>query len=144
MKTRKTPTALTIAGSDPAGCAGIQADLKTFSAIGVFGMSVIAALTSQNTQEVTHIMPATVESVVTQLDAVLSDVGADGIKTGMLFSAPLIEAVTDRLVYWGAENLVVDHVMVASTGAGLLETAVIEAMKTVSLTHLTCPAERLV
>jgi hydroxymethylpyrimidine/phosphomethylpyrimidine kinase len=92
-------------------------------------MSVIAALTSQNTKEVTHIMPATVESVVTQLDAVLSDVGADGIKTGMLFSAPIIEAVSERLAHYGAENLVVDPVAVASSGAVLLETTAVSALK---------------
>lgn len=120
--------ALTIAGSDPAGCAGIQADLKTFSALKVFGMSVITALTSQNTVEVSHIMPVTAKSLETQIDAIYSDMGADAVKTGMLFSKELIDIVADRLKHWQAPNLVVDPVIVSSSGAQLLKDDAVNAI----------------
>ncbi|GAB7140590.1 hypothetical protein RsTz2092_05400 [Deferribacterales bacterium RsTz2092] len=113
--------ALTIAGSDSGGCAGIQADLKTFTALGVFGTSAITALTSQNTLGVTHIMPTTPESVTSQIDAVLSDIGADAVKTGMLFSSEIICAVSEQLKAHNVKELVVDPVMVATTGAVLLQ-----------------------
>ena len=120
--------ALTIAGSDSGGCAGIQADIKTFSALGVFGMSAITALTSQNTLGVTHVYPVSAESVTSQIDAVMADMGAKAVKTGMLFSEDIISAVAGRLKHWQAENLVVDPVMVSTTGALLLRESAVEEM----------------
>ena len=122
------PRALTIAGSDSGGCAGIQADIKTFSALGVFGMSAITALTSQNTLGVDYVYPVSVESVSSQIDAVMSDMGADAVKTGMLFSKDIIEAVVGRVKYWQIDNLVVDPVMVSASGAVLLQDNAVEEM----------------
>ena len=115
------PRALTIAGTDSGGCAGVLADIKTFSALGVFGTAAIVAVTSQNTLGVSHVEALSAKSLSTQIDAVLSDIGADAVKTGMLFSAELIEVVADRLKYWKVENFVLDPVMVASTKAALLQ-----------------------
>jgi hydroxymethylpyrimidine/phosphomethylpyrimidine kinase len=111
---------LTIAGSDSGGGAGIQADLKTITLVGGFGMSVLTALTAQNTVGVDGIHPVPVEFIGQQLDAVLSDIGADAVKTGMLFNANTIELVADRLSAHGVEILVVDPVMVAKGGDVLL------------------------
>ena len=121
------PRALTIATSDSGGGAGIQADLKAFAAAGAHGMSVLVALTAQNTTAVTAIHELPPPFVVSQLDAVFSDLGVDAAKTGMLFSARLIETVAD---YLGAHPvpLVVDPVMVASSGAQLLESDAVEAL----------------
>ena len=115
------PKALTIAGSDSGGGAGIQADLKTFSAFRVFGMSVITAITAQNSfgvQGVENLPPAIVAQ---QLRSVLGDFGADAAKCGMLSTAPIIEAVAEALREHPIEKLVVDPVMVAKSGAALLE-----------------------
>ena len=120
---------LTIAGSDSGGGAGIQADLKTFSAIGCYGMSVITALTAQNTQGVNGIHAVPPAFAVEQIDAVLSDIGTDAIKIGMLFSAELIEAVAKALKKHGADNIVLDPVMVAQSGDKLLQDDAIEAIK---------------
>ena len=120
---------LTIAGSDSGGGAGIQADLKTFSAIGCYGMSVITALTAQNTQGVNGIHAVPPTFAVEQIDAVLSDIGTDAIKIGMLFSAELIEAVAKALKKHGADNIVLDPVMVAQSGDKLLQDDAIEAIK---------------
>jgi len=114
------PRCLTIAGSDSGGGAGIQADLKAFAAAGCHGMSAIVALTAQNTTGVTAVHEVPPDFVRAQLEAVFDDLGVDAVKTGMLFSAPLIETVADFL----AEHpvpLVVDPVMVASSGARLLQ-----------------------
>lgn len=111
---------LTIAGSDSGGGAGIQADLKTITLLGGFGMSVLTALTAQNTVGVDGIHPVPVEFIGQQLDAVLSDIGADAVKTGMLFNADTIELVADRLSAHSVEILVVDPVMVAKGGDVLL------------------------
>ena len=111
---------LTIAGSDSGGGAGVQADLKAFAAAGTFGTCAIVALTAQNTVGVTAVHPVPVPFVVAQLDAVFSDIGVDAAKTGMLFSRAVIEAVADYLAGRGVA-LVVDPVMVASSGARLLE-----------------------
>ena len=121
------PRCLTIAGSDSGGGAGIQADLKAFARAGCFGMSAIVALTAQNTVEVTAVHAVPPEFVRAQLEAVFSDIGADAAKTGMLFSAPVIEAVADFL---GAHPLplVVDPVMVASSGARLLREDAVGAL----------------
>jgi hydroxymethylpyrimidine/phosphomethylpyrimidine kinase len=113
------PRCLTIAGSDSGGGAGIQADLKAFAAAGCYGMSAIVALTAQNTVGVTAVHEAPPEFVRAQLDAVFSDLGVDAAKTGMLFSAALIETVAD-FIGEHPVPLVVDPVMVASSGAELL------------------------
>ena len=121
------PRALTIATSDSGGGAGIQADLKAFAAAGAYGMSVLVALTAQNTLGVDAIEELRPEFVRAQLDAVFGDIGVDAAKTGMLFSRVLIETVAD---YLGAHPvpLVVDPVMVASSGAKLLEDDAVDAL----------------
>jgi hydroxymethylpyrimidine/phosphomethylpyrimidine kinase len=116
----RVPRALTIATSDSGGAAGIQADLKAFGASGVYGTSVLVALTAQNTREVTAIHELPPEFVTAQLEAVFADIGVDAAKTGMLFSAPLIETVATFLADHPVP-LVVDPVMVSSSGAKLLE-----------------------
>jgi hydroxymethylpyrimidine/phosphomethylpyrimidine kinase len=121
------PRALTIATSDSGGGAGIQADLKAFAAAGAHGMSVLVALTAQNTTAVTAIHELPSEFVVAQLDAVFSDLGVDAAKTGMLFSRRLIEVVAGYLAAHPVP-LVVDPVMVASSGAKLLEDDAVEAL----------------
>jgi hydroxymethylpyrimidine/phosphomethylpyrimidine kinase len=121
------PRALTIASSDSGGGAGIQADLKAFAAVGCYGMSAIVALTAQNTVGVTAIHELPPEFVTAQLDAVFEDIGVDAAKTGMLFSARLIEAVADFLEGQRVP-LVVDPVMVASSGAKLLEDDAVEVL----------------
>ncbi len=120
--------ALTIAGSDSGGGAGIQADLKTFTVFGVYGMSAVTALTAQNTLGITgiHVVPASV--VRLQIEAVLSDIGADAVKTGMLVNAEIIRAVGGVLRDHAVQNLVVDPVMAAGTGAALLEPEACEAL----------------
>jgi hydroxymethylpyrimidine/phosphomethylpyrimidine kinase len=124
---RVVPRALTIATSDSGGGAGIQADLKAFAAAGVHGMSVLVALTAQNTTAVTAIHELPPEFVVAQLDAIFSDLGVDAAKTGMLFSRRLIETVADYLDGHRVP-LVVDPVMVASSGARLLEPDAVDAL----------------
>jgi hydroxymethylpyrimidine/phosphomethylpyrimidine kinase len=119
--------ALTIATSDSGGGAGIQADLKAFAAAGVHGSSVLVALTAQNTRAVTAIHELPPEFVVAQLDAVFDDIGVDAAKTGMLFSKTIIETVADYLADRPVP-LVVDPVMVASSGAQLLEDDAVEAL----------------
>jgi len=114
------PRALTIAGSDSGGGAGIQADLKTFTVLGVFGMSVLTAVTAQNTLGVQGVYPLTPEQVAAQMDSVLTDIGTDAAKTGMLFDTPIIEVVADRIRRYGVRNLVVDPVMIAKGGQPLL------------------------
>jgi hydroxymethylpyrimidine/phosphomethylpyrimidine kinase len=121
--------ALTIAGSDSGGGAGIQADLKTFSALGVYGASVITAVTAQDTQRVYDFVEMDPAFVAKQIDAVLGDIGADAVKTGMLASAPIIETVAERLQRWEATTLVVDPVMVAKGGDRLLREDAVAALK---------------
>jgi hydroxymethylpyrimidine/phosphomethylpyrimidine kinase len=121
---------LTIAGSDSGGGAGIQADLKTFSALGCYGMSVIAALTAQNTAAVTGIFPVPPEFIAQQIDAVMTDIGTDAVKIGMLHSPQVITVVAQRLERYGARNIVVDPVMVSKGGARLLQEEAVEALKT--------------
>lgn len=120
---------LTIAGSDSGGGAGIQADLKTFSATGCYGMSVITALTAQNTQGVTGIFPVSPSFVEEQMEAVLTDIGADAVKIGMLYSAELIESVARQLRKHGIKKIVLDPVMVAQSGDKLLQDEAIDALK---------------
>ncbi|MCG6892350.1 MAG: bifunctional hydroxymethylpyrimidine kinase/phosphomethylpyrimidine kinase [Desulfobacteraceae bacterium] len=125
--------ALTVAGSDSGGGAGIQADLKTFSALGCYGMSVITALTAQNTVGVTAIHAVPPDFVEAQMDAVLTDIGTDAVKIGMLFSADLIEAVAHRLKAHAVENIVLDPVMVAQSGDKLLRDDAVEALREILL-----------
>lgn len=121
--------AMTIAGSDSGGGAGIQADLKTFQELGVFGTSAITALTSQNTLGVQGVYPIPPETVASQIDSVLSDIGADAVKTGMLFSAEIISLVAEKLKRYGPLPLVVDPVMIAKGGAALLQNEAVEALR---------------
>lgn len=121
-------TALSIAGSDSSGGAGIQADIKTMSANGVFAMSAITALTAQNTTGVAGILDATPEFLAQQLDAVFTDIFPDAVKIGMMSSAPLIGVIADRLVHYGAKHIVADPVMVATSGAKLLKDDALEAL----------------
>jgi hydroxymethylpyrimidine/phosphomethylpyrimidine kinase len=120
---------LSIAGSDSGGGAGIQADIKTFSALGCYGMSVITAITAQNTVSVTGIMPVSIEMIAAQLDAVLSDIGVDAVKIGMLHSADVIVTVAAKLREFGIQNIVLDPVMVAKSGNKLLLDSAVEALK---------------
>ncbi|HZS02239.1 MAG TPA: bifunctional hydroxymethylpyrimidine kinase/phosphomethylpyrimidine kinase [Chloroflexota bacterium] len=122
-------TALTIAGSDSGGGAGIQADLKTFSALGVYGMSALAAITAQNTVGVRAIFELPPDIVAAQIDAVVEDIGADAVKTGMLGSTPLIEVVADRIRAHSLRTLVVDPVMVAKSGDALLQPEAVAALR---------------
>ena len=116
----RTPTALTIAGSDSGGGAGIQADLKTFAALGVYGTSAITAVTAQNTCGVWAVTDLDAAIVAAQIDAVVTDIGADAVKTGMLANEQLIAIVADRVRQHGVTKLVVDPVMVATSGDVLL------------------------
>jgi hydroxymethylpyrimidine/phosphomethylpyrimidine kinase len=122
--------ALTIAGSDSGGGAGIQADLKTFSALGCYGMSVLTALTAQNTKAVTGILSVPPAFIAEQLKAVLSDIGADAVKIGMLHSPEVIEQVARTLTEFGITTIVLDPVMVAKSGDKLLQDEAIDALKT--------------
>jgi hydroxymethylpyrimidine/phosphomethylpyrimidine kinase len=134
-----TPIAVTIAGSDPSGGAGIQADLKTFSALGVYGASVITALTAQNTRGVQGIHDVPPAFVALQIDSVFSDVAARAVKIGMLSRPEAIEAVAEGLARHGARNVVLDPVMVATSGDRLLAPEAIEALR-----RLLIPASLLV
>ena len=122
-------TALTIAGSDCSGGAGIQADLKTMTMNGVFGMSAITALTAQNTTGVTGISEVSPDFLRQQIDMVFQDIRPDAVKIGMVSSAGLIEAIAERLRAYQAENIVVDPVMVATSGSSLIETDAVTTMK---------------
>ncbi|KFC64076.1 Phosphomethylpyrimidine kinase [Bosea sp. LC85] len=124
-----TPIALTIAGSDSSGGAGIQADLKTFAAHQVYGASVIVALTAQNTTGVTAIHAVPADFVAQQIDAVFSDLDVAAVKIGMLATAELIETVAAGLVRHKARNIVLDPVMVAASGARLLEDKAVDAIR---------------
>ena len=123
--------ALTIAGSDSGGGAGIQADLKTFSALGCFGMSAITALTAQNTRVVTGIFPVPAKFIGQQIDAVLDDIGTDAVKIGMLHSPQVIEIVAKKLVQWKCSNVVLDPVMISKSGDKLLRSDAVNALKTI-------------
>jgi hydroxymethylpyrimidine/phosphomethylpyrimidine kinase len=124
-----TPIAVTIAGSDSSGGAGIQADLKTFSALGVYGASVITALTAQNTRGVTAIHDVPTDFVAHQIDAVFSDLSVDAVKIGMLSQPATIEAVAAGLERHGQKIVVVDPVMVATSGDRLLAPEAVEVLR---------------
>ena len=121
--------ALTIAGSDSGGGAGIQADLKTFSALGVFGMTAITALTAQNTTGVSAVVEMPPEFVGAQIDAVVGDIGVDAAKTGMLSSAAIIHRVAEKIREHHLTALVVDPVMIAKSGAALLRPEARDALQ---------------
>lgn len=123
------PVALTIAGSDSGGGAGIQADLKTFAVLGVHGTSAITAITAQNTLGVIDIMEIPPALVFAQIEAVMQDIGAQAAKTGMLASAEIIDVVARAVELYGIRNLVVDPVMVAKGGARLLRDDAVEALR---------------
>ena len=124
----KMKTALTIAGSDCGGGAGIQADIKTMTMNGVYAMSAITALTAQNTTGVRSILEATPEFLKDQIDAVFEDIRPDAVKIGMVSSAELIKIIADRLAYYKAENIVVDPVMVATSGSELMKTDAVSVL----------------
>ena len=122
--------ALTIAGSDSGGGAGIQADLKTFAALGVYGTSALTAVTAQNTLGVTGVQELPPDMVALQIDAVASDIGADAVKTGMLANSGIVRVVADKVTEHGLPNLVVDPVMVAKGGDPLLQEEAVDALRT--------------
>ena len=122
-------TALSIAGSDSSGGAGIQADMKTMATNGVYAMTAITALTAQNTTGVRAIMEVTPEFLKQQIDAVFEDIRPDAVKIGMVSSAALVEVIAERLVHYQAENIVVDPVMVATSGSVLSQDSAVSVMK---------------
>ena len=123
-------TALTIAGSDSCGGAGIQADIKTMTMNGVYAMSAITAMTAQNTTGVFAILESTPEFLKQQIDAVFEDIRPDAVKIGMVASSELIHVIADRLRYYEAKNVVVDPVMVASSGSALMKTDAVQTLIT--------------
>ena len=124
----KMKTALTIAGSDCSGGAGIQADIKTMTIHGIYAMSAITALTAQNTTGVRAIQESTPEFLKQQIDAVFEDIYPDAVKIGMVSSSELICVIADRLNYYGARNVVVDPVMVASAGSSLIKQEAVQTL----------------
>ena len=124
-----TPVALTIAGSDSSGGAGIQADLKTFAALGVYGACVITALTAQNTQGVTGIHQVPPDFVTAQIDAVFADLEVAAVKIGMVAELSVIEAIAAGLTRWSPKHIVLDPVMVATSGDRLLADDAVEALR---------------
>ncbi|MBO4991765.1 MAG: hydroxymethylpyrimidine/phosphomethylpyrimidine kinase, partial [Firmicutes bacterium] len=122
-------TALSIAGSDCSGGAGIQADLKTMTMNGVYGMSAITALTAQNTTGVSAIMEVTPEFLQQQIDMIFDDIRPGAVKIGMVPSRELMETIARRLTFWNAQNVVVDPVMVATSGADLMQSAAVKTLK---------------
>jgi hydroxymethylpyrimidine/phosphomethylpyrimidine kinase len=123
------PIALTIAGSDSSGGAGIQADIKTFAALGVYGASVITALTAQNTQGVSGIHPVPASFVTAQIDAVFADLDVGAVKIGMVAEASVIDAIVGGLLRWSPAHVVLDPVMVATSGDRLLAPDAVEALR---------------
>ena len=124
----KLKTALTIAGSDSSGGAGIQADMKTMTMNGVYAMSVITALTAQNTTGVRAIQESTSEFLKQQIDAIFEDIRPDAVKIGMVASSALIRVIAERLRYYNAENIVIDPVMVATSGSALMKTDALQTL----------------
>lgn len=129
MKNVRVPRALTIAGSDSGGGAGIQADLKTFQELDVYGMSAITAITVQNTLGVRGVYPLPPEATAEQIEAVGSDLGVDALKTGMLFSAEIIRTAAEQIRNFGWKKVVVDPVMIAKGGAELLRPEAVQALR---------------
>ncbi|HVS15813.1 MAG TPA: bifunctional hydroxymethylpyrimidine kinase/phosphomethylpyrimidine kinase [Thermoanaerobaculia bacterium] len=133
----RPPRLLTIAGSDSGGGAGIQADLKTFAALGCHGMSVITAVTAQNTVEVRSVQQIEPAVIADQIDAVFEDIGVDAMKIGMLASAPVVEVVADRLAARPPTPTVLDPVMIAKSGAVLLDDGAVAALRTLLMPRAT-------
>jgi len=123
-----TAIALTIAGSDSGGGAGIQADLKTFAFHRVHGTSALTCVTAQNTLGVERVESLSPEMVTAQIDAVVRDIGVSAVKTGMLFSSEIIEAVTEAIERWRLTSLVVDPVMVSRVGAKLIDDRAVDSL----------------
>lgn len=119
---------LTIAGSDPSGGAGIQADLKTITVHGMFGMSAVTALTAQNTTGVFGVLESTPEFVAQQIDCIFEDIRPDAVKIGMVSNADIIRVIAERLTFYKAENIVADPVMIATSGGKLLQNSAEEAL----------------
>jgi hydroxymethylpyrimidine/phosphomethylpyrimidine kinase len=128
LKGTKMKIALSIAGSDCSGGAGIQADIKTMTMNGVYAMSAITALTAQNTTGVRAIQESTPEFLKQQIDAVFEDIYPDAVKIGMVASSDLIHVISDRLRYYGAKNVVIDPVMVASAGSSLMKQKAVQTL----------------
>ncbi len=131
MKT--VPRAMTIAGSDSGGGAGIQADLKTFAALGVYGTSVLTAVTAQNTLRVAEVFELPTSIISSQIDAVMSDIGTDVVKTGMLSSTAIIKTVAEKVREHNLSKLVVDPVMVAKGGDRLLQEDAVDTLRSILL-----------
>ena len=129
MDSQRIPNVLTIAGTDPTGGAGIQADLKAFSALEVYGMSAITALVAQNTRGVDAVFPVSADFVAAQIDSVFSDVRVDAVKIGMLHNAGVAAAAAGRLRRYRPDNIVLDPVMVAKSGDRLLDEAAIDTVR---------------
>ncbi|MFQ6030402.1 MAG: bifunctional hydroxymethylpyrimidine kinase/phosphomethylpyrimidine kinase [Dehalococcoidia bacterium] len=129
-RVKQVPKAMTIAGSDSGGGAGIQADLKTFAALGVYGTSTLTAITAQNTVGVTAVHEIPTDIIAAQIEAVITDIGADAVKTGMLSSSAIVGTVAAELRRHGIDRLVVDPVMVAKSGDSLLQEEAVEALRT--------------
>jgi len=129
MNANPIPKAMTIAGSDSGGGAGIQADLKTFAALGVYGASTLTAITAQNTVAVTAVHELPVDLIDAQIDAVVTDIGVDAVKTGMLSSAAIVETVAAAVQRHALVNLVVDPVMIAKSGDALLRPEAVNALR---------------
>ena len=121
---------MTVAGSDSGGGAGVQADLKTFAALGIYGASALTAITAQNTVAVTAVHELPVDLIAAQIEAVVSDIGVDAVKTGMLSSSEIVEVVARELDRHGIKNLVVDPVMVAKSGDTLLRQEAVDSVRT--------------
>jgi hydroxymethylpyrimidine/phosphomethylpyrimidine kinase len=129
MSSKKYPTVLTIAGSDSGGGAGIQADIKAISAMGCYAASAITAITVQNTVGVQAVHPVPLDILAGQIDAVLSDIGADAIKIGMLHSTEVVNLVAEKIEQYGIKNVVLDPVMVSTSGHRLIEETAIDSLK---------------
>lgn len=134
-------TALTIAGSDSSGGAGIQADIKTMTANGVYAMSAVTALTAQNTMGVSDIMEVTPRFLKNQIDAVFSDIRPDAVKIGMVSSSALIDTISERLRFYNGEKIVLDPVMIATSGARLIDEEAVASLteKLLPLSHIATP-----
>ena len=130
MANSEMPVAMTVAGSDSGGGAGVQADLKTFAALGIYGASALTAITAQNTVAVTAVHELPVDLIAAQIEAVVSDIGVDAVKTGMLSSSEIVEVVARELDRHGIKNLVVDPVMVAKSGDTLLRQEAVDSVRT--------------
>ena len=129
MNAKPVPKAMTIAGSDSGGGAGVQADLKTFAALGVYGASTLTAITAQNTVAVTAVHELPVDLIAAQIDAVVTDIGVDAVKTGMLSSAAIVETVAAAVQRHALTHLVVDPVMIAKSGDALLRPEAVNALR---------------